>query len=285
MIKVLSKGKILKNRGEVRVRLRGGLGNQLFQMSAAVSLANACEIPLKINTRDLEESLDQSRGNFLHELVIEKILDFSNLEYSFVSENFFFNRLHHRLVGKLQGNVVSTSADLLDKIVKRGLATYRLKGFFQDLRLVQRSINTNPLVTLRTIRPVVADMCRLVVLEKTVTLHIRLGDFVSGNLDILSSDYFLSAINEFASELAETGFKVVVFSDDIQGAHAMLQGREDVFFPEEDSVLSPPELLYVLSNAKNLIISKSTLAWWAGYIGHLNGNRIWSPWTDRFEIS
>lgn len=270
------------NRDEVRVRLRGGLGNQLFQVSAGVSLAKACMLPLKIDIRDVEASLDQSRGYFLHELEIEKILNFSDLEYSFFRENIFLNRLHHRFGKRFQANVISSSSDLLNKIENQKPTTYRLNGFFQDLRFVQRAINVHPLISLHSIRPEVGDINRLVSLEKSVTVHIRLGDFVSGNLDILSSDYFMSAINHFSSIFSD--FNVIVFSDDIQGAHTMLQKMENIFFPEKNIILSPTELLYVLSNASNLVISKSTLAWWAAYIGHFNGNRIWSPWKNRFEI-
>ena len=275
----------MKRRGEVKVRLRGGLGNQLFQISAAASLAQACEMPLKVNTRDLEDSIDQSRGNFLKEMALDKLFNLTDLEYSFTSENFFANRLHHRFGSRFNRRVISTNSDLLQMIDSRNPITYRLEGFFQDSRIVQPSIHDNTLVSLQTIRSEVAAMSQLVAFDNAITLHIRLGDFIKNGLDVLSSDYFFSAIEEFVSQFGESDFKVVVFSDDIQGARAMLHGKKEFIFPEQACALSPPELLYVLSNAKNLVISKSTVAWWAGYIGHLNGNKVWSPWPNRFEIS
>jgi len=278
------KGEKLKRRGEVKVRLRGGLGNQLFQISAALCLAQACGLPLKVNTRDLEDSTDHSRGNFLKELALDKLFNLTNLDCSFISENFLANRLHHRFGRQSGRSVISTNFDLLEMIGSHNPKTYRLKGFFQDLRFVQPSIHDNPLITLHTIRSEVAAMSQLVAFEKTITLHIRLGDFIKNGLDVLSSEYFFSAITEFVSQLGESDFKVVVFSDDIQGARAMLHGKRELIFPEQACALSPPELLYVLSNARNIVISKSTLAWWAGYIGYLNGNKVWSPWPDRFEI-
>lgn len=274
----------MKNHGEVKTRLRGGLGNQLFQISAGVCLAKACNIPLKINTKDLDASLEKNRGNFLHSLELGNILNLSNLEYSFVKENFVSNRIYHRFGKKFQTNYISSSIDLLDKIASHSFETYRLRGFFQDLRIVEKSLNASPRVTLQTLRSEVVEITQLVSLKNTITLHIRLGDFVSSNFDILSSDYFLSAIDEFATHFDDRDFEVVVFSDDIQGARGMLHDRDGIIFPELDWILTPAELLYVLSNAKNLVISKSTLAWWAGYIGYFNGNRIWSPWTNRFEI-
>ena len=275
----------MKHRSEVKVRLRGGLGNQLFQIAAATSLAQVCQIPLIVNTRDLEDSIDQSRGNFLKEMALDKLFNLTNLDYSLSSENFIANRLHHRFGSRFNRRMISTNFDLLKMVDSRNPKSYRLEGFFQDFRIVQSSIHDNPLVVLQTISSEVAAMSQLVSAENSVTLHIRLGDFIKNGLDVLSRDYFFSAIEEFVSKLGEPNFKVLVFSDDIQGARAMLHGKKEFIFPEQACALSPPELLYVLSRAKNLVISKSTIAWWAGYIGYINGNKVWSPWPNRFEIT
>lgn len=269
---------------KVKIRLRGGLGNQLFQISAAANLANSCKIALKIFTRDIEESTNKSRGNFLRELDLDKIFIRPGLESSLSSENYIANRLHHRLDRLFSRNVIDTNEKLSEAIASQIPDFYNLQGFFQHIKFVESIIQHNPSVSLLSLRPEVADISRLVESAKTITLHIRLGDFLDNQLDILTSDFFLSAITEFRSQLSITDSKIVVFSDDIAGAHLMLRGMKDICFPEKDFALTPPELLYILSRAKNIVISKSTIAWWGGYIGFLNGSKILSPWPSKFNI-
>lgn len=275
----------MKSKGIVKVRLRGGLGNQLFQIAAATCLAKACKVPMKVNCRELDNSSDPSKRNFLPMIILNDIFNFSQLHFSLVSETSLANSLYHRFGKVINGDEISKTVDLHRVIDSQTAAKYRLNGFFQELKFVEGSIRPNPKVTLVDVRPEVTKMCKTVKEENVITLHIRLGDFVVNGLDVLSKDYFNSAILEFVSERGNSDSKVLVFSDDIRAAQSMMHETHELIFPEMICPLSPAELLYVLSESRSLVLSKSTLAWWAGYLGHLNGNRIWSPWPKQFDIA
>lgn len=275
----------MKSRGVVKVRLRGGLGNQLFQIAAATCLAKACEVPLQINCRDLDNSIDPARRNFLPMFFLSDIFDFSQQHYSLILENPLSNRLYHRFGKIISRNEISKTKDLSEVIEGKIARKYRLCGFFQELKFVEGSILQNPKVTLAVVNPRVKDLCKIVRNENVISLHIRLGDFVLNGLDVLSSEYYNSAISNFIDERGNSKSKVLVFSDDISAARSMMGETHRLIFPEEQYTLSPAELFYVLSKSRNFVLSKSTLAWWAGYLGRLNGNNIWSPWPKQFDLS
>jgi hypothetical protein len=111
----------------------------------------------------------------------------------------------------------------------------------------------------------------------SVSVHIRLTDFLDENP--FDSDYYADAISKYRNTPVNS---IDVFSDDLEMAKRLIDFDRWflIRWPEENHILSPYELLYVLSNYKYIIASKSSLSWWSSFIAWRKNSalELTHPW-------
>lgn len=118
---------------------------------------------------------------------------------------------------------------------------------------------------------------------KPILIHIRLTDYaLEDNFGLLSADYYKNAINELFTQLDQNqDAHFWVFSDDIPSAKNFLNfiSQERLTWIEEVESC-PAKTLEVMSMCSHFIISNSTFSWWAAAIRKNQDARVIypSPW-------
>lgn len=259
------------------LRLTGGLGNQLFQLSYGLSLKSRLAIIhfdelnpeienlLYANSSSTEKILIR---NLNKHLFLKKLMNLA-LRLSTKQERI-------RLV-KLYGFVLSVpiSLTLREKIrveiatgtgkteTKKNMYSTMHIGYFQyegyARKFKELSWNTN------WSSPVVDEYRELAKKENPIMVQIRLGDYRQNpSLGIPSPEYFKNAISRLTINPTD---KIWLFSNDINGAAIILtEAGVSNYRMIDDNRLSDFQTIQVLNFGRSFAISNSTFGWWGAYL-------------------
>jgi hypothetical protein len=254
--------------GTVVLNLRpvNGIGNQLFQYSAAYSLANATNSKLVIITtkafangnnntpQDRKLGLTNFRPKFdsfiYYDLLSKALIKLANVRlinklliYDFkmvTIENF------HELALKPNSGVLFVN-DYFESE----------KFFISHKANIKGMLATDHLINSKTIA-----LIESVKKPNSICVHVRRGDFDYHNL--LPVDYYKQAIGLTKKIISNADF--YLFSDEIKKAADAL--KDQAAF----KIVSSPQLaalddFVLLSKCHNIITANSTFSWWAAYLG------------------
>ena len=233
--------------GEFVVGLRGGLGNQLFQLAFGLALADRHNVNLL---------LDASRFR-------NSVRDFSLSPFGFAGSEFAWTETRlSRLVRRARPAVVASRAPRLvrerqlkfDQRLLRVRPNAYVTGYFLSYRywyecpgVLQRVAGVLP--------PPDPDVAGI---------HVRRGDFVSLDQSVLlTPTYYKQAAARLKSLTGVGAFRV--FSDDVEWA----QNNLDLGGCEVDFVAGGTEFsdFSGLAGCGHIITSRSTYSLWAAYLG------------------
>lgn len=267
----------------VRVYLRGGLGNQLFQYAAGLALSRRTGSGLILDA-SLLPSVSQEKDGVFHRP--EEISSFSH-EGSFEQGKkrplFTRNRNFARLLQleRMTGDAFGAPAL---KILRSVASESRdLREYFSKIRVPARinSYCSHPdffspiehdlraqIFSLTKPSAFFLDHLGRLEIEDPTGIHLRLGDYQNleylyGNL---TSDYFARALAALNPKNERRN--VWVFSDEPKEAKKIL-GREfqDAYFLPNHTSSRPIEALVLLSKTRFKALSNSTFSWWSAYLG------------------
>ena len=217
-----------------------GLGNKLFKIAAAISLAK------KNNSKAVFPDLAHSNHKYFKETIFRK-LDDNNGDSSFITNNFTWYR-----------------SGYVEIPFREGL---NLKGDFQSWRFFKNM--NDEIKDVFSIPSSIKDEIMQseyshVLAKKTVGLHIRRGDYVDNKdqYNVIDVDYIDKALSYF--NLDHT---CVVFSDDIPWCKKNVKSDHKIVFVENKSEIFD---VYLMTLLDNVITSNSTFSWWGAY---LNANK------------
>lgn len=251
----------------VYVILRGGLGNQLHQIAAALSLAERLNGSIRIFAKIVDTANNPSRRGYFKSLDLDNLFPGASICLVNKIEYLLFSFLN-KMAWPLGGKYLINEANFSHLPFRRG--PYILKGYFQESRFLPEIIEPANLFPHSGI------------LNESINVHIRLTDFVAIDKNPLEHSYFTNGIGYFLSRNQEANIRV--FSDDIPTARQMLSNVHRITFPEETSELSPPDLLKELSSSKFLVASRSSLWYWAAQIVKSRGGEVIGPWPDNLQM-
>lgn len=256
--------------------MEGGLGNQLFQYSAAKTLSkmrnndqividtsfykNMSNRRYELNRFEIPEIhiADENCKNKLKYIIVRKI-------FSYYRENAFawkgdLNKLVHKFIRFLlntTGLYIDTRSDLIGFSMSEGMIKRKdiyLYGYFQypqfinelELKLKVESID------LKTWKS-----CN--VNSNHICVHIRLGDYVNNDyFGICKKRYYYDAMKYMIDNVSSPIFHV--FSDDLNLVKQEFRFVVPVIYEEEENAC---ECLKKMSMCKHFILSNSTFSWWA----------------------
>lgn len=247
----------------MKVLLKGGVGNQLFQITAARYLA-AKNLNIQIIEYDSRWP-DATSRNHSHDLRYRLLLH--------KNERWSETKTRH---GNLLSLASLRATEMLfppewnqssrfGQIKRFGLTEdnllepgdfYKISGFFQDWRYLQFLKDAGLGIQLTP-----SGRFDHSTLGDFAALHIRGGDYLglSNSFGLLSFEYFRSAMKLIPNDLP-----IVVFTDDLERSHALIRdlrlSDSHVFGPKD---LTPIEVLEIYGKARASIISNSTFSWWA----------------------
>jgi hypothetical protein len=271
----------------VVTKVKGGLGNQIFQYYAGMYLA---EKNKTISSFYLEKG---SKGAFQHgssllelnfgaQLNLTTKIDGTNLNHK-VSRFLSINHPNlYRSTSRFWDSYVSNETGFdprLDSL--KGNLT--LEGYFQSYKYFE-SLKSKRIVHGRFL-PVnpssaASELQRMIVAENPIVMHLRRGDYVTNsNTGLLARDYYLHALEA----LEARDRNVWVFSDDIQLA-------KDQFSPVEsrawrwigsEQINLASENLFLMSLSRDIIIGNSTFSYWAANLNEKKNVMAPTKWFKR----
>lgn len=251
----------------VFVELSGGLGNQLFQASAAISTAMANDAQAyAYRGRHFAKS---SHGNSIEDLNWHGQLQFKHPSKAVLTHRAFQFR-KSRFLGTSKTAGVRYFWDASDDWVLPRMDSNRLylRGYFQNSDFTEK----NERFTMPTLRRPSSSFLRaadLAELSAPVGIHVRLGDYKkhAHTHGILPSEYYyeaIKAINNF-SKIGEAW----VFSDEDESAMTLIRetGLVSNLTAASSYGLNDLETMFLLSECKHLVLGNSTFSLWAGLLG------------------
>lgn len=298
------------NKTRTIISLTGGLGNQLFQLTAALYFGGAehASITSKFG-------LPRSHAENLPDVFAYRGARALRLEADSVREeswllrriaNFYMRRSTGTspMSSKLSNSILDIFfSSLISKYLKMkceivtplGIGfdssemliekNYILFGYFQTFRY---AADDRVLPFLRSLgldhpTPWITEMVQLAKTEAPIIIHIRMTDYRTETFGIPTRSYYSQAL-EYLRGIGEAG-RIWIFSDEIEAAQKHL-GEElcsDARIIHEPAHASPTEILEVMRLAHAYIIANSTFSWWAAFLSHTNAPKVCfpTPWFDQ----
>lgn len=292
------------------VSLTGGLGNQLFQLAAALNLFNSDEIKLSSNYGNPRPLSKDGADIYLFSLP-KNIRILRNRRTSIFAKKCIGYNLRIGISPKKyeEFKLYKWSIELISKvliffdqfkyfqfIIGSGVGfceipqvqkSSLLVGYFQSYKWV-----SNPRVkfAMGDMHPIYeSDLLRSLIKralsEKLLFVHIRLTDYRhEDNFGLLSKEYYRKAI----TNLMQTGAysEIWLFSDELELAKSYVPDQyKDLveLIPEIDN--SPAQTLELLRYGSGYIIANSSFSWWGAMLAFKENVRVVAPsvWFKNLE--
>ena len=240
---------------------QGGLGNQLFQIAAAVSLA--------------ADNGDNAVFNLAHHDLPKQ------------------GRKCHNYLTSILRNVTFSEDYQITKVYREPSFSYTAIPYQPDLCLVgyyqSEKYFINNKETIKELfsiddssNALIEEKYADVLAKQPVSVHIRRGDYLSseGMHPVCSKEYYRRAFEAFPET---TSF--LFFSDDIEWCKENFVGDNYYFAEENEDYID----LYLMSKCAHNIIANSSFSWWSAWLNDNVDRRVIAPerWfggLDKHEI-
>jgi len=228
-------------------RLKGGLGNQMFQIAAGYSKS------IDLNTQYCINYGITHYGQQGKKPITYKDNFYKNISITEETPSFVYGEPHFSY---------SELPDKKDMVIDGYFQTEkyfinnkdRVKNLFYFSDNIKNKIDSS----LKKVK------------NKILGVHVRSGDFLSpGNFSshfICTKDYYSKALEKFNLN----DYTIIVCTDS--------PGNLFEFFPKEDVIFSNSknelEDLYLLSQCDDLILTNSSFSWWGSFLGKDKNNVV-----------
>ncbi len=228
--------------------LQGGLGNQLFQISAAIGLS------LRNNDNTCFDIDGHKIGLQGRDASNYKTNIYRNLTTGTFNTNNIFHQIgHHYEEIPYQQNV---------KLV----GYFQSEKYFEDckehiLKLFEPTEEISQYINAKY-----GDILN----KNTCSINVRHGDYIKfpNHHPICSVEYYKKAMTYFNDD---TTF--LIFSDNINWCKSNFIGDNFIFIEGEEDYID----LYLISMCKNNIIANSSFSWWGSWLNRNENKKIIAP--------
>ncbi len=248
----------------ITVNLKGGIGNQLFQIATAYGIAKDLGLTFVIFRNQFEGCNQGSHPTKYYDTFYKNltIIDAIPVTHNIIERCWtFYPELKEEV--KAIANANDNFCIKLDGYFQSDLHFENLQT--ELCNLFMSGINVNELLA-----DIYIKYPELVTLDtdKSVFIGVRRGDYVERAYihNPCGMTYYNAAIS-----MMSAGHKFYIMSDDLAWAKKNFIGDQYVFLDIADDLLS----LLVISLFKKFIISNSSYYWWGSYLS--GGNEIIAP--------
>jgi hypothetical protein len=271
------------------VRLRGGLGNQLFQFAAGYALSQHHKVELKLDLytysrhkyRRFElENLKipfsiATRSEIHHFTGNNPLKRFLNKRENYLRCPLVFSQPHYHYFE----NFLSLPADLyLSGYWQSEKYFLAVKDQIQKFYQAKTQLDHN--------NAALSDQFSQV---NSVAVHVRRGDYTSatysGFFGGISDTYYTEAIQRIKEKTDNPVF--FIFSDNIEWCKNNLDVQNARYIDHNRGADSYKDLI-LMSQAKHNIIANSTFSWWAAWLNSNTKKMVIAPkqWfrKDYYEV-
>jgi hypothetical protein len=253
------------------MRLKGGLGNQLFQYALGRQLSIAKNTPLQLDTSSYK--IDTLR---------EYRLDSFNISASHSEKLPFFAtdgraRYLNKVIQTIRGAFSKPFQIIKEKNFSFDSAIFDcsdqayLDGFWQSEKYFTRVASTIR-EDLRLKKPLQGELKGIVekIIEtNSISLHVRRGDYVSNPATtafhgVCETAWYEEAAKFLESKVNQPAF--FVFSDDYEWARENLRFQSPAIFIKPSLDGQECNDMYAMSLCKHNIIANSSFSWWGAWL-------------------
>lgn len=257
-------------------RLRGGLGNQMFQYATAKSLARRLGSDFRVHAPRTFRRGDRpyELDCFGTEIPRAGLRDFRHFRGNVVAYPLLRKRRHPQVHQESGHNFEPSLFSLKPPVYLEGY--WQSEKYFKDDReaILHDFTFVNPLP--ERLRAVAADIAG----STSVALHVRRGDYVgNSHHDTVGLDYYKAAIAHLTARVPDARF--FAFSDDLAWVRANLAPNISCILVEDTR--SGPEDLRLMSSCKHQIIANSSFSWWAAWLNRNPNKTVVAParWVNK----
>ncbi len=254
------------------VQLKGGLGNQMFQYAAGLSLAANHGTKLKVDVSLLNEA-DAEIGTVryfdLQQLQLSPEIA-TKEEISNIEPGSLFTILMEKIKPAFKRRIYKEADYTFDTNFFSAKDNIYLKGYRQSEKYfspIKDQIRRGFQFNNEVIKAVAAKASELKSLN-SVSIHIRRGDYsnpiVRNYHGILGAAYYQQAIRYMESNVSECQF--YIFSDDPEWVKTNLKFDAPVQIVSGVETKNHFEDFYLISQCKHQVIANSTFSWWAAWL-------------------
>lgn len=275
------KGKADKSKLQI-IKLKGGLGNQMFQYAFAKCMQQYTENIVKLDLSYYMENGDQIRKPRIlkynlslpvaMDAEIKSICIFSHFSKQYRKIKMIFERLLNRQY-YIEPDRRYRSLEILKNY------SY-FDGYWQSWRYADNVIED--LKKEFTPNYVLDDetnaMITQVKNENSVFVGIRRGDYAleQSHYGEFKQDYYDKAMQYIESKVENPIY--YIFSNDIEWVKENISfGNRQIIYRENEDVIDDFEELMIMMNCKHSIIINSTYHWWAARLMYQEGKIVVAP--------
>ncbi|HRH26091.1 MAG TPA: alpha-1,2-fucosyltransferase [Candidatus Paceibacterota bacterium] len=268
----------------ITVKLKGGLGNQMFQYALGRKLAVKHKTDLLLDTSRFEYN-----ALYPNDAARQYSLDCFRL----------FPGARATNISQYKGGVIETAIRrITHKLIKPDHFAYDkkadhakdgsfLEGFWQSevyFKEIQNIIRDdfalkNPLGgNARTVLQLIEN------LETPVSVHVRRTDYVSNYRSVqlmgyMTDQYYVRASDAMKEKIGKTP-SWVIFSDDIAWCKENMKFLDSALFVDKPDIKDYEEMA-LMSKCKHHIIANSTYSWWGAWLNPHKNKIVIAPkqWT------
>lgn len=264
----------------MRVHLRGGLGNQLFQYAAGLALAESHDaklvldtslLPLKAQIGHVSQWPEQV-SSFNHGAAIEHGNNVPLIRWA-VSRYLQLERLigdHFPGLLAFFGIFANETRPSFKHFTNLRSNHFRLNSYCNGFRYANPIAELVRHNVLALIGPSAAlsDSLKDSADQRPIGIHVRLGDYknlenIYGKFD---ADYFVEGALLARKHLGNR--PVWLFSDDPVSALSELEHRiPDIILAPRAALMTGIETLVCMASLDGLVCSSSSFSWWAANLG------------------
>lgn len=246
----------------VGIKIQGQLGNHMFQYAF-----------IQATSKKLNTNYFIIYGKTKN--TIPRLSKYFNLKNNRILSNFIFSKIN---TNKLKINIDSFNQPENELLKLRNNAIY--EGFTQSEKYFSfANINPHEIFNLKKkyIRQFNNKYQSIFHLNKTIVVHVRLGDYAYSGADFLGGkdirlplNYYVKALNQI-NNLNE--YQVIFVSDEIEYCRKHFSNYNNCIFESNGEIID----MQLIMNADIAIISNSTFSWWGAYLNSKPQKIIFAP--------
>lgn len=236
------------------VRLKGGLGNQMFQyaLGRVLAIKNNTELLLDLNYFKSKNFTTRAYN-----------LSTFNIKAKILQENKipFFIKYFLPIFKKINWN-----------------KNIYLDGYFQSEKYFKEYTGViREDFTLKEVSIKSESLIKEIKNCNSVCMHIRRGDYIGNKFHPLQDiSYYENGIKELEKNVKIDN--IYIFSDDIVWCKENLQFNYNIMFVNKDDLgITDVEELWIMTLCKYFIIANSSFSWWGAWLSERVGKIVVCP--------
>lgn len=257
------------------VRIKGGLGNQMFQYAFYLVLKR--KMPWIVFGVEFDGCKYHHYG---YEL--DKIFDISTKLQGCIAECLLKLNSHGMIniheCKELEQNYWTFSEDMLKIRLKpmQYIGYFQTEKYFQKIQdKVRRHFSFKEEILNEQTMNLAAE---LKMTANTFSIHIRRGDYLKlQETQTVFLDYYVRAFNYLNEHVLHNHGNGYVFSDDVEWARENVNIYDNLTFVDWNKGDDSWQDMYLMSLCKHNIIANSTFSWWGAWLNKNETKMVIAP--------